>query len=247
MTSTSLTDYIFSMKATTYLLIVSLIASCGYVKEGVQELSTINCHMQSPVNIIPGSGVASSHQILVHYQTSKERVANLGHTVEVEYDSGSYVTYDGRSYQFKQFHFHTPSEHMVNSEHYAMEMHIVHTLEKEGQEEPEYLVIGVFFDEGENSEFLDSFLGVVPSEEGEVFESADTYVNAAEVVPESLQDFYNYRGSLTTPPYTETVNWVVLKEIRTASAKQIEQIKSIEGDNARRVQVLYNRVIEEVN
>ncbi len=230
------------MKYFALLLIATLIA-CGQVK----ELATVNCHMQSPVNIVPGEGVGSSHQVLVHYETSKEKVANLGHTVEVEYDSGSYVTYDGMDYQFKQFHFHTPSEHMVSGASYDMEMHIVHTNQREGVETPDYLVIGILFMKGDESDFLNTFIDVIPEKEGEVFESEKKTVNAAEVIPEQLEDFFNYRGSLTTPPYSETVNWIVLKEPKTASTQQIEVMKAIEGNNARRVQFLYDRVIESVD
>ncbi|MEP1095387.1 MAG: carbonic anhydrase family protein [Cyclobacteriaceae bacterium] len=231
------------MKHADKFILALALASCGQV----QELATVNCHMQSPVNIVPGKGIGSTHQVLVHYESSKERVANLGHTVEVEYDSGSYVNYDGVNYQFQQFHFHTPSEHMVAGTAYDMEMHIVHTYEREGAETPEYLVIGVLFMEGDESEFLSTFLDAIPEKEGDVFESDKKRVNAAEMIPEKLEDFFNYRGSLTTPPYTETVNWIVLRDARTASAEQIEVMRATEGNNARRVQFLYDRVIESVN
>lgn len=203
--------------------------------------------MQSPVNIIPGNGVGSNHEVMVHYKTSKERVANLGHTVEVEYDSGSYISYDGTNYEFKQFHFHTPSEHMISSSSYDMEMHIVHSYQKEGMETPQYLVIGVMFKVGEENSFLNSFLDAIPVHEGEVKESENKYLDASEMIPEQLGDFYNYRGSLTTPPFTEAVNWIVLKDVKEASDQQIDRIKSIEGDNARKVQILYDRIVEEVS
>lgn len=57
--------------------------------------------------------------------------------------------------------------------------------------------------------------------------------------------YYQYRGSLTTPPYTESVEWLVLKDVFEASPEQIQRINQLEGDNARRVQALYNRVVEE--
>lgn len=234
------------MKSLTLIPIILLI-SCSAVKEKAQELATVNCHMQSPVNIVPGQGVGSAHQVLVHYEKSNERVANLGHTVEVEYDSGSYVTYDGMNYQFKQFHFHTPSEHMVEGSDFDMEMHIVHTNEERNEDSPQYLVIGILFKEGESNSFLASFLDAIPKNEGEVFETEDKKVDAAEIIPATLQEYYNYRGSLTTPPYTESVNWIVLKELKTASNEQLETIRAIEGENARGVQFLYNRVIETVD
>ncbi|MEP2851043.1 MAG: carbonic anhydrase family protein [Ekhidna sp.] len=203
--------------------------------------------MQSPVNIIPEDGLSSNHKVIVHYKSSKEKVANLGHTVEVQYDSGSFISYDGKDYQFKQFHFHTPSEHLVRGFEYAMEMHVVHTYKAPQDEESEYLVVAVFFEEGRSNNFLNSFFSTIPDEEGAVFESKNLTIDATEIMPENLSDFYNYRGSLTTPPFSESVNWIVLKNSRKASAEQISKIKNIEGENARRVQFLYDRKIESIN
>lgn len=206
-----------------------------------------NCPMQSPVNIVSSHSGTGTHQVIVHYKTSKEHVANLGHTVEVDYDSGSYITYDGLNYDFKQFHFHTPSEHTLDDTHYPLEMHIVHTSHEASGQGPYYLVVGVFFEKGEQSHFLETFLSAIPDEEGEVFNSSKVEIDATEMIPSELHGFYNYRGSLTTPPYTESVNWIILKEIKSASVDQIETFRNIEGNNARHVQALYNRVVESVD
>ncbi len=226
-----------------FFFISMILFSCNQV----QELATINCHMQSPVNIIPGTDTSTTHKVIVHYQQSKERVANLGHTVKIDYDSGSWIIYDNKTYQFKQFHFHTPSEHQVSGSSYDMEMHIVHTYKTDEMEVPDYLVLGVFFERGEENEFLNSFLSVIPKEEGEVYESSKVHIDASEMIPNELHDFYNYKGSLTTPPFTESVNWIVLKEVKRASDIQISRIEQIEGNNARKVQFLYDRKIESVN
>lgn len=206
-----------------------------------------NCPMQSPVNIVSKTGKGNSHQVIVHYKTSKEHVANLGHTVEVDYDSGSYVSFDGLNYDFKQFHFHTPSEHTLDNNRYPLEMHIVHVNQTEEEKAPLYLVIGVFFELGKESHFLNTFLSAIPDEEGKITDSESVHIDATEMVPPSLHNFYNYRGSLTTPPYTESVNWIVLKEIKSASRKQVKIFQDIEGNNARKVQALYNRTIESVD
>ena len=58
-------------------------------------------------------------------------------------------------------------------------------------------------------------------------------------------DYYHYRGSLTTPPYTETVEWLIVKDVFEASPEQIRRINLIEGDNARRVQAMYGRKVED--
>ncbi len=206
-----------------------------------------DCGMQSPVNIVPSATGEGSHTVIAHYQTSKEHVANLGHTVEVDYDSGSYLTFDGVDYDFRQFHFHTPSEHTLADKQFPLEMHVVHTYHKKDGKAPQYLVIGALFEEGPQSHFLSTFLSAIPQKEGEVFDSEQVHIDATEMIPEDLHGFYNYQGSLTTPPYTESVNWIILKEIKTASFEQIETFHKIEGDNARHVQALYNRKIQSVD
>jgi len=57
--------------------------------------------------------------------------------------------------------------------------------------------------------------------------------------------FYHYRGSLTTPPHSETVEWLIAKEIQQASPEQVRRINQIEGDNARHVQALYGRAVDQ--
>ncbi|MCP4265745.1 MAG: carbonic anhydrase family protein, partial [Candidatus Brocadiaceae bacterium] len=60
-----------------------------------------------------------------------------------------------------------------------------------------------------------------------------------------LKSYFFYKGSLTTPPYTESVKWFVMKTIIDASPEQIQQINKIEGDNARRIQALYGRSVSD--
>ena len=109
--------------------------------------------LQSPINIVTRDLEDGMHEVTTYYKSSKETVAYLGHTVQVEYDSGSIVVFDGKPYDFKQFHFHTPSEHHVDGITYPLEMHLVHKCSKDVDKggKPNYLVIGVFFKEGEEN------------------------------------------------------------------------------------------------
>lgn len=202
------------------------------------------CPAQSPINIVSSrlDTGATKHVVKLHYETAQETIANLGHTVQVDFAPGSTVEFDGNTYAFRQFHFHTPSEHQVDGKPRAMEMHMVHTLEGD---ENTYLVIGVFFEAGESSGFLEQFIDALPQMEGErVVEPA----GAIDVTTFLATDepFFHYNGSLTTPPYTETVTWLVSESTRTATAAQIERFASIEGNNARAVQALAGRVVDEI-
>lgn len=195
---------------------------------------------QSPINIVSSRTVAGHHNVHLHYKTSREHVANLGHTVKVSVDPGSSLEFDGREYDLAQFHFHTPSEHLIDGMTYPMEMHIVHTL----RGEPEtYLVVGVLFKEGRKNPLLKTLLAAVPGNVGATVDIEDVRLDAGILFSES-EHYYHYEGSLTTPPYTESVTWLVLRNVHTASPEQIETINRFEGDNARHIQQLQTRTVD---
>jgi hypothetical protein len=81
--------------------------------------------LQSPINL-PGEPAPTLADVTFDYQESAVHISNNGHTIQVDYDSGSRIEIDGRSYELRQFHFHAPSEHAVADMHYPIEMHLVH-------------------------------------------------------------------------------------------------------------------------
>jgi carbonic anhydrase len=194
---------------------------------------------QSPINILTRDVESGKHTVKLHYETEKESVANLGHTVQVNVADGSTAEFDGQTYAFEQFHFHTPSEHMIDGVKYPLEMHMVHTLPGY---DATYFVIGLLFREGAPSPFLDEFMAAIPTE-GATAETAGK-VDIGQIVKPS-EGFYHYQGSLTTSPYTEAVTWAVGKTILEASPEQVSRLNAIEGDNARHVQATNGRVVDE--
>lgn len=195
---------------------------------------------QSPVNIDTASAGTGNHSVAIHYQAKDERVANLGHTVQVSFGDGGNIEFDGKRYNFRQFHFHTPSEHWVDGTPYPLEMHLVHTLESDDQR---YFVFSVLFENGSADPFLDAFLQAIPKSEGQTKSLGDGTVDVNTLFADN-PGYFQYRGSLTTPPYTETVQWAILKKHRTASQPQVEAIMNVEGNNARQLQPLYGRPVE---
>ncbi|GAB4402238.1 MAG: carbonic anhydrase family protein [Microscillaceae bacterium] len=189
-------------------------------------------HRQSPINLKKGS--RETHQFQWQYHPSHEVVLNLGHTVELKYDEGSGAIFDGESYQLVQMHFHTPSEHWVRKQRYPMEAHLVHQA-KNGH----YLVLAVLFTSGNSHPFLETFIGDIPKNAEAIYEK-DKNIDIRQLLPTSPA-FYTYSGSLTTPPYTEGVRWVVFQAPVAASKAQIEAIQSVEGFNARTLQKVYHR------
>jgi len=159
------------------------------------------------------------------------------------------VSYEGINYDFKQMHFHTPSEHLVDGMTFPMEMHIVSTTPlKDKSITPRYLVLGILFKEGRNNKFIDEFLDKIPKAEDTLAPLEIGTVKLDDLLySDKLHDvknFYHYQGSLTTPPYTQTVQWFVFKHIMEASPQQIEAINAIEGNNARHIQGIFARSID---
>lgn len=205
--------------------------------------------VQSPVNILSDSAVHGRHRVALHYDHSAASLVwNKGSTIELDFPKGGgSITYDDREFELLQLHFHTPSEHLIDGVTYPMSMHIVNRLTSDaGDGLTHYLVIAVLFKMGESNDFIASFLEAVPSAAGERSELATSTVYLEELFPgDRLPRYYHYRGSLTTAPHTETVDWMVLKQVKEASPEQIQKINSIEGDNARHVQALYGREIDD--
>lgn len=206
---------------------------------------------QSPINIDTRSlADEGKHKITMRFNDEVNKIENLGHTVQLDFSEGSTITVDGMTFDFKQCHFHTPSEHLLDGVTFPMEMHIVNLAPNEDKKaEPQYLVIGLLFKEGKENKFIAEFLDSIPSEENSSKEVEVGQVKLGDLldtVPaEDRGHHYHYLGSLTTPPYTESVRWYITRHIFEASAAQIETINKLEGNNARHVQALYGRSVSE--
>jgi len=204
---------------------------------------------QSPINILTNSALKASHQeINIKFNIEISAAENLGHTIQIDFKEGSTSIADGKTYQAKQFHFHTPSEHLIDGMTFPMELHIVNILKDSGFEKnPKYLVVALLFKMGRENKFLDEFLNSIPGEENkkEILPSGKVlFKDLLKNIPENeLGAYYTYKGSLTTPPYTESVDWVVRKYILEASPEQINTIEKMEGNNARHVQAPYERKV----
>lgn len=205
--------------------------------------------IQSPVNILTSETSSGRHEIRMSPGRSQaENVTNTGHSVQLDFKPGATVYYDDKAYDFKQCHFHTPSEHQVDGVTYPMELHCVSLIPpSEGSDAPpEYLVVGFLFKMGAESLFISEFLSQVPESEASVHldESEPVFIDDLVGEMEGEPHFYSYRGSLTTPPYSESVSWLVVEHIFEASPQQIGTINRLEGNNARHVQALYGREVE---
>src|SRR5436190_16851164 len=124
---------------------------------------------QSPINIISGEADKDEkQQVSFAFHPDINAVENLGHTIQLDFKEGSTCIVNGKNYASKQFHFHTPSEHLVDGMTFPLEMHIVNILSDSiNVNKPSYLVLAVLFKMGAENKFIKEFLDKIPKEEGE--------------------------------------------------------------------------------
>ncbi|BCN93761.1 hypothetical protein THMIRHAM_15460 [Thiomicrorhabdus immobilis] len=194
---------------------------------------------QSPIDLRDKGGVGTTGlpQLDIHYRDVPLKMLNNGHTLQVNYPLGSYIKVGGHRYELLQFHFHTPSEHKKEGFNYPMEVHLVH---KDG--DGNLAVMGVLFQEGEENPQIETLLTHLPKEIGKQEIHRNLSLNPVMFVPGNTE-FYKYSGSLTTPPCSEGVYWMVFKHPIEASAEQIEKMNEVMGENARPTQEINSRAV----
>lgn len=196
---------------------------------------------QSPINITGAEVDGTLTSLNYSYEAVPIDLTNNGHTIEFEYAAGSSITVDGVNYPLLQFHFHTGSEHTVGGNRFPMECHLVHKNESSG----DIAVVSVLFEEGSENAFLANFSSDLPASKDAEYTDAAT-VNIEDLLPTDGA-YYTYQGSLTTPPCSEVVTWLVMRTAAQASSAQIDNFHNILGDNYRPAQPLNGRSIGEFN
>jgi carbonic anhydrase len=145
---------------------------------------------------------------------------------------------DGIRYHVVQFHYHAPSEHEINGKRMAAEIHLVHK-----SADGKLAVIGLLLEEGAENAALSPFINNLPPEKSDV-KDVNQQINAADLLPD-IQTTFRYSGSLTTPPCTEGVSWLVMTTPIELSSEQLSKIENVSGTNNRPVQPLNDRSLLE--
>ena len=197
------------------------------------QLCSAGIH-QSPIDIVNPTP-AELPPITFNYRPTSLNIHNTGNTIEIAYQEGSWIEIDETKYHLLQFHFHAPSEHTVTGNPYEMEMHLVHK-----SEDGTLAVIGAFIKSGSVNAAFDTFWHRMPSVSGESVQDNSVLLNASDLLPRTKRT-YRYEGSLTTPPCSESVKWLVLTTPIEISHSQIAAFKAILYGNNRPVQPLNER------
>jgi carbonic anhydrase len=191
---------------------------------------------QSPINLTAFIE-AELEPIKVSYQAGGNEILNNGHTVQVNYAGGSGIAVDGIQFELKQFHFHAPSENHVEGKSYPMEAHLVHA-DRDGN----LAVVALMFNAGAENEALAQIWPFIPESAGQKAALPSAF-DATKLLPPG-RDYYRFNGSLTTPPCTEGVRWLVMKTPVSMSQQQVEAFsRAIRHQNNRPVQPVNARPV----
>lgn len=192
---------------------------------------------QTPININQAVD-ADLRPLDIQYQGSVTGLINNGHTVQSEISGFNSLLVDGKTFDLKQFHFHTPSENYIKNRQYPLEAHFVHA-----DEAGNLAVVAVMYEFGDKRDAnLTKLLADIPgSKEGITLASQ---VKLSDLLPDT-EHYYRFTGSLTTPPCSEGVRWFVLQEPVQASKKQLSSLHEVMGDNNRPLQPINSRLVVE--
>ena len=167
-------------------------------------------------------------------------IINDGHTVQVNLWSGGEITLDGEQFTLKQFNFHTPSENTIDGKKFPLEMQLVHLNKKN-----EIAIVSILFEPGKDDDLLTTLWKNIPLKAGESHKLDAKALKTMEF-ESKLNSYYRFNGSLTTPPCTEGVRWIVMKNTRHVSQAQVLAFqKALTHSNNRPVQAMNARVIVE--
>jgi len=214
---------------------------------------------QSPINLT-GFIESELKPIKFSYQSGGHEIINNGHTIQLNYEQGSRIKLDNKAFNLLQVHFHAPSENHINGQSYPLEAHFVHA-----SEQGELAVVAVMYQQGtpktvlevHTDEFRDKVVVAVMSPQDKMLESLwdvmptsagakhqlKDRVNITKLLPKH-REYYRFNGSLTTPPCSEGVRWLVMKEVVTIAKEQINAFEAaLHEPNNRPLQPLNARPV----
>ena len=192
--------------------------------------------VQSPIDI-RHAAAAPLPALEFSYGRVAPAIVNNGHTVQVNVRPGQSLRVGEHAYELVQFHFHTPSEEHVNGKASAMVAHFVHR-DAEGR----LGVVAALIEPGKANPGFEAILSRLPARAGETLTVDGLELDLAALLP-AQRRYYDFDGSLTTPPCSEQVHWMVLKQPVRVSPEAIRRFRKLFPSNARPVQPLNGRVV----
>lgn len=201
-----------------------------------EDFASCAGNQQSPIDIQPSSVVdARLLPLEINWNEKVDlSVANTGHGIQDNGADLGTATINGKQYTLKQFHFHHPSEHTINGRHFPAEAHFVHQAS-----DGSLAVVAVMLEGGGDNMVFDDSLNIATDAPGETHLGLE---NPRDLLPEDLS-VYTYRGSLTTPPCSEIVDWSIIKTPLKVSDQSLEAFARLYDNDARPTQKLARRYV----
>lgn len=191
---------------------------------------------QSPVNVT-GAQAGGACDLRFNYCPVPLAAVDNGHTIQFDdHTHRDHIVYQGAAYTLQQFHFHHPGEHTLNGRAFPMELHLVHWREGAG-----FLVVAVMMAQGDTPHPAYATLWAHLPGNPQAHQPAP--FNPLTLLPPAPYRHFSYGGSLTTPPCTENVRWVILEQPVTLSRGQLATFGTYYTGNNRPLQALNGRVI----
>jgi len=194
---------------------------------------------QSPIDIRDGITV-DLEPVQFDYRASGFRVIDNGHTIQVNVASGNFIHVGGRRWELLQFHFHRPSEERIDGRQFDMVAHLVHK-DSDGR----LAVVAVLLERGSAQSIVQTIWNNLPLEKNEEV-AARVVIDLNHLLPPDRR-YYTYMGSLTTPPCSEGVLWMVMRQPVQLTQEQIDIFARLYPMNARPLQQAAGRLIKQSN
>ena len=240
------------LKALAGLALCPLCANAGFAAEGAPwsyEGATGPSHwgnvdaaskvcaagtQQSPIDIT-SSIKAQLPPLRTAWRVKPDTIVNNGHTIQVNSGAGNTLSVGKNKYDLLQLHFHHPSEHLIGGKHFPMEVHFVHR-----NDAGALAVIGVLMTAGRSNAAFKQIVAAMPPKEGAPVKMSA--VNIGEMLP-ARRTYYRYAGSLTTPPCSEVVEWMLLHQPLQVAKADIDKFAKLYPMNARPAQKDHRRFV----
>lgn len=195
---------------------------------------------QSPIHIDESTTLRGpAEAIQFAYGPSNATIVNNGHTLQIDMHGDNGIFVRGTRFHLVQMHFHHPAEERINHRSFAMVAHLVHRNHL-GQ----IAVVAVLLEPGEANPVVNHLWTYMPLGKDDRVPFPRGSVDLNGLLPRDPL-YYQFMGSLTTPPCTEDVLWMVLKQPVTISHDQLRLFAQQFPNNARPVQPINGRVVRE--
>ena len=243
-----------ALKALTGLALCPLCASTGFAVEGTHwtyggtagpdkwgdvDAESKVCSVgsqQSPIDII-GSIRAQLPPLRISWGNNADTIVNNGHTIQLNAGKGNTLSFGSGPYRLLQFHFHHPSEHLIGGKRFPMEAHFVHA-----HASGALAVVAALMVAGKPNLVFSRIITTMPTHEGETVK-ADPAINPNGLLSRGRLAYYRYPGSLTTPPCSETVEWLLLTNPIQVADADMTAFANVFEMNARPAQKVNRRAV----